>query len=161
MSEVDKAELVKRAIAELEAERDRMHRYAEETRKAATHEEARPENDKDTRGLEQSYLARGQAMRVEDLLESIQLLRFMALPAAPERVQIGTLVTVENLDDESVRSLFVAPVGGVEVALGDQKITFIHTKTPMGRALLGKTEGDDFVLKIAGREREFEVTSIR
>ncbi|HWZ89090.1 MAG TPA: hypothetical protein VNW92_09580, partial [Polyangiaceae bacterium] len=30
----------------------------------ATHEENRPENDKDTRALEQSYLARGQAQRV-------------------------------------------------------------------------------------------------
>ena len=29
----------------------------------ATHAEARPENDKDTRGLEQSYLARGVAQR--------------------------------------------------------------------------------------------------
>ena len=35
-----------------------------DTREAATHAEAKPENDKDTRALEQSYLARGQAMRI-------------------------------------------------------------------------------------------------
>jgi len=33
----------------------------------ATHEENKPENDKDTRALEQSYLARGQAQRVVEL----------------------------------------------------------------------------------------------
>lgn len=158
---IDKADVVAAAIGELEAERDRMHRFAEETRKAATHEEARPENDKDTRGLEQSYLARGQAMRVEDLGESIQLLRFMTIVSAPDVVQVGTLVTVLNLDDDLERTLFVAPVGGVVVEVSAQKITLIHTNTPMGRALLGKREGDDFVLKIAGREREFEVVTVR
>ena len=34
------------------------------TQAAATHEEAKPENDKDTRALEQSYLARGQALEL-------------------------------------------------------------------------------------------------
>lgn len=156
----DKQDIVNAAIAQLEAERERMHRYAEETRKAATHEEARPENDKDTRGLEQSYLARGQAMRVEDLAESIQLLRFMELVTS-QSVQLGTLVTLENLDDESVRTLFVAPVGGIEVEISEHKITLIHTKTPMGRALLDKRQGDEFVLKIANKEREFEVLSVQ
>jgi hypothetical protein len=41
------------------------------TKDAATHEEAKPENDKDTRALEQSYLARGQAQRVLDLQAAV------------------------------------------------------------------------------------------
>ena len=46
-------ELVARVAEELEA-LERAHRAVME---AATHEEAKPENDKDTRALEQSYLS--------------------------------------------------------------------------------------------------------
>src|ERR1700761_8976870 len=41
----------------------------------ATHEENRPENDKDTRALEQSYLARGQAQRVVELQDALNKLK--------------------------------------------------------------------------------------
>src|SRR3984957_19944196 len=56
-----KAELLALLTADLET-LERAHRA---TREGATHEEAKPENDKDTRALEQSYLARGQAARLE------------------------------------------------------------------------------------------------
>ena len=54
-------ELLAALAASLATARD-AHAAAVE---GATHGEARAENDKDTRGLEQSYLARGQAQRVE------------------------------------------------------------------------------------------------
>ena len=44
-----------------------MEGYHAAATEGATHSEARPENDKDTRGLELSYLARGQAQRVAEL----------------------------------------------------------------------------------------------
>ena len=47
-----------RAVAADLASLQRAHRATVE---GATHEEAKPENDKDTRALEQSYLARGQS----------------------------------------------------------------------------------------------------
>src|SRR5690349_5766847 len=73
---------------------------AEATRKDATHAEAKPENDKDTRALEQSYLARGQAMRAEALVEEREVLRFMPLPALADDapVQSGALIELEDDD---------------------------------------------------------------
>jgi len=56
-------ELARVLAADLDV-RERAHRAA---REGATHEEAKPENDKDTRALEQSYLARGEALRIEEL----------------------------------------------------------------------------------------------
>ena len=49
-----------------------------DARAGATHEQAKPENDKDTRALEQSYLARGQAMRIETLKAGLSALRTRA-----------------------------------------------------------------------------------
>jgi hypothetical protein len=92
-----------------------MAQAAEETRKDATHEEAKPENDKDTRALEQSYLARGQAMRAEQLAEQKEVLRFMPLPtlSADALVCAGALVELED-EDGSKRVLF-SPVKNILV----------------------------------------------
>jgi hypothetical protein len=67
-------ELIERIAAALEAARA-AHRAATE---GATHEQARPENSKDTRGLEQSYVARGQAARVAELEASLALVQTFA-----------------------------------------------------------------------------------
>src|SRR5690606_29246214 len=45
------------------------------THAGATHEESKPENDKDTRALEASYLARGLAGRVAELGATLQALK--------------------------------------------------------------------------------------
>jgi hypothetical protein len=47
---VDKGDLVRRLREELEREIEVLERAARSAREAATHEESRPENDKDTRG---------------------------------------------------------------------------------------------------------------
>src|SRR5882724_7497471 len=64
----------------------------------ATHEENKPENDKDTRALEQSYLARGQAQRVVELQGAVNQLKAMELRDFSKGVPIasGVLVTVED-----------------------------------------------------------------
>jgi hypothetical protein len=76
-----KEELERLLAADLEA-RERAYRLA---REAATHEEAKPENDKDTRALEQSYLARGEAARVEELRASLAEVRAMVVKAFARR----------------------------------------------------------------------------
>src|SRR6187431_2441771 len=64
----------------------------------ATHEENRPENDKDTRALEQSYLARGQAQRVAELQDALNLLKALELRAfSPESlIALGALVALDD-----------------------------------------------------------------
>src|SRR5689334_1747458 len=85
---------------------------ANTTRAGATHPEAKPENDKDTRALEQSYLARGQALRVAELNDDLQLLRTLPLrsfgPSDP--VAVGALVTLES--EKDTRCVFLVPRGG-------------------------------------------------
>ncbi len=124
----------------------------------ATHEEARAENDKDTRGLEQSYLARGQAQRVAELEAAVADTSALALRAFGERaaVAMSALVTVD--EDGTEQQFFVAPHGGGTVlASGVQVVT---PSSPLGRALLGKRIDDEVELRLPGRVRRFVVTEI-
>lgn len=158
---VDKAALMEAVQASLAAQIEAMRTSAEEARRAATHEEARAENDKDTRGLEQSYLARGQAMRVEELEEAATRLRFLALRRFGEDdpIDLGALVTLAVDDDEA--TYFVVPAaGGVRVAIDGVEVQLVTPAAPLGRALVERRAGDDFVLRIGGREREYEVLSV-
>jgi hypothetical protein len=51
---IDKAELLEKLRAQVTADLARAAQAQRETQQGATHEEARPENDKDTRALEAS-----------------------------------------------------------------------------------------------------------
>ena len=64
-----KRDLVRLLAADLET----LERAQQAAIEGATHEEAKPENDKDTRALEASYLARGQAMRLEELRAGLKM----------------------------------------------------------------------------------------
>jgi len=139
------------------ATRARAHRAASE---AATHEEAKPENDKDTRALEQSYLARGEAKRVEELRAALAEVRSMPvralLPTDP--VGVGALVTAK--EGGTAQHLWIALHGG-GARLGASSIQVVTPKSPMGRALMGMRVGDDCELAVAGRTRVLTIVGVR
>jgi hypothetical protein len=74
---VDKGELLGALVERLRTEHLAAERLARETADAANHPEARPENDKDTRKIELSYLAAGQAGRAAELGAAVALLGTM------------------------------------------------------------------------------------
>lgn len=124
----------------------------------ATHPEAKAENDKDTRGLEQSYIARGQAQRVAELEAAIDAVKAMPLRAFGDgdAVAISALVVVD--EDGAEHRYWLAPHGG-GAALADD-VSVVTPVSPLGRALLGKQAGDEVELPLAGKRRVFEITSI-
>lgn len=146
-----RAALVERLEADLATARA-AHDAAIE---GATHEEARPENDKDTRGLEQSYLARGLAQRVAELEAAVAAVPAMTLAKAA-RVGIGAVVTVE--DDDATRRFFIAAHGGGIVLPGD--VTVITPTSPIGRALLGRAVDDECEAIAGGKPRTLVVVRI-
>src|SRR6476620_7098690 len=99
-------------VGHLEGSLKSLERAHQASREAATHEEAKPENDKDTRALEQSYVARGQALRIEEVRAGLADVR--ATPVAPfpdgRPAALGALVLVD--ENERRRSLFLFPYGG-------------------------------------------------
>jgi transcription elongation GreA/GreB family factor len=159
-SGADKAGLRAELIAQLTdalASAQRAHAAAVE---GATHSEARAENPKDTRGLEQSYLARGQAQRVAELETGLAAVVALAVrrfaPADP--IAVGALVWVEHAEDGAEQRLWLAPHGGgSELAGGVQVVT---PSSPLGRALLGKQVGDEVELRLPGRQRTLIIVAI-
>lgn len=135
---------------------------AEDVRRSATHEEARPENDKDTRALEQTYLARGQAMRAEALLEQVKLLRSMLSENLKSKeICAGSLIGLED-EDGSTRCLLLAPHGGgVNVEVDGINVVVVTPSSPLGRALLGKRIDDAVELKGRDGSREFSILDVR
>ena len=124
-------------------------------REGATHEEAKPENDKDTRALEQSYLARGQALRIEALRGGIAALNTMSL-AEGEVGRVGALIDAE--EDDAPVCFFLAPEGGGTRLTGGVQV--VTPASPLGRALLGKRAGDEVELKLAGKTRLLSVLAV-
>lgn len=155
---IDKAKLRAQLQAQLEqalATAQAAHAAAIE---GATHPEARAENDKDTRGLEQSYLARGQAQRVAELEAAVGDVGSMKLRTftAKDPVAMSALVTID--EDGVERRYFVAPGGGGNVLDGEVQV--ITPASPIGKALLGKRIDDVVELRAGGKTRELEIVAI-
>ena len=81
-----------------------------------------------------SYLARGQALRVTELNEQIQSLRFMQVRSfgPGDAVAMGALVTLRA--EKDVRCLFLAPCGGgIALSIRRRRGVRRHPTVPTGR----------------------------
>jgi transcription elongation GreA/GreB family factor len=150
-----KEELVGVLAADL-ATRQRAYKTA---REAATHDEAKPENDKDTRALEQSYLARGQARRIEELRTGIAALEGMRSGAFPEGAAVALGAAVELSEEAGDTIVFIAPCGGGSRLAGGA-VQVVTPPSPLGRGLLGKRAGDECEVAIGGKTRSVTVVRV-
>jgi hypothetical protein len=141
---IDKHALLRELVILLEQEVARAIETADRTRAGAVHEEARPENDKDTRALEQTYLARGQALRVVDLQQALKQVQFMEIRSFGPDDAIGLSALVELACGDETRWVFFAPAGGGKKI---QHVDVITPEAPLGQALTGKYCDEEFVLR--------------
>lgn len=137
-----------------------LQKQQELAREAATHEESRPENEHDTRSVEASYLAAGQAQRFEALCRHLALLKQFRLRdfTADDTISVGALVELESAGKES--TYFLLPVaGGYTVDWQGQVIHIVTPDSLMGQALLDKSVGDEVELR-AQVHRTFEIRNV-
>lgn len=154
---MSKAELKAALLRELEATLATARAAHASAIEGSTHEEARAENDKDTRGLEQSYLARGQAQRVAELEAAVGDVTALALRTFTPTSPIAMSALVEVDEDDKTKRFFIAPAGGGTMLDGVQVVT---PSSPLGRALLGKRVDDEVELQLTGTSRSFVITSL-
>src|SRR5687768_16801821 len=98
---MDKNRLFENLKNEIDLQLKHATEAAKNTLDAATHEENKPENKYDTRGLEASYLARAQTQRVLDLKElrnGIDGLRVRVFDSR-QPIAITALVQLESAKD--------------------------------------------------------------
>ncbi len=135
---------------------------ARATASSATHEEARSEDDKDTRGLEESYLAAGQAQRVADL--ELERASFRSLPTRSfgedTPLTAGALVLLADEDGAERVLLITTASGGRSVQVDGRTITAVTPGAPLGSALLGRVIGDEVEIVVKGRTQAFELVAV-
>lgn len=150
-------------LEKLTLDLDIAQRAAQTAYETATHEENIAENKYDTLGLEASYLAAGQAKRVEEIRQALVLCQNMPLRAYDDQrgIEIGALL---GLEDEKGRQqwLFLAPdAAGLKVDVVGQPVTVITPRSPLGKSLVGKFEGDEVEILVAGARQHFTVTDAK
>ncbi len=130
---------------------------------AATHEENIAENKYDTLGLEAAYLATGQARRAEAIRHAMAHWRqFHTRPYdANQGIQIGALVCLVDANDKQHLQLFLGPEGGsMKLVSGAHLVQVISSQAPLGKAMLGKCEGDEVSIQVSPRQQQFEVLRV-
>jgi transcription elongation GreA/GreB family factor len=129
---------------------------------AATHEENIAENRYDTLGLEAAYLATGQARRAEAIRQAMaSWRRFRPSPYdASKGIQLGALVCLVDSDLKQ-QQLFLGPDGGsMKLVSGAQLVQVSSCEAPLGRAMLGRREGDEVSIEAAPIRQQFEVLRV-
>ncbi|HXI68790.1 MAG TPA: GreA/GreB family elongation factor [Verrucomicrobiae bacterium] len=158
---MNKRAIIKKITAKLVSELGIYFRAAQFSRAEATHESSKAESKYDTRGLEASYLARGQSRQAAELEASIA--EFEKLPVkkfgADDAIGLGALVELENGGENFF--YFIGPrAGGTEVLHDKKEILVITPQSPLGEQLLGKKSGDRPQLTLGGTKQATKIISV-
>ncbi len=158
---MNKVDLVQIIIQQLEDKLQVAHASTQRAIDAATDEETVPEHKYDTLALEASYLAHGQAMRVQESEEELRQYRTLVLrDFVDDRIAVGAYV--ELVDENDVeKAFFIGPCsGGLTVEWQGKEVFVLTPKSPLGRALMGKEEGEEVEMKISDKTTCYEVVTI-
>jgi hypothetical protein len=158
---VKKKALLKKIVAALTAEKEASMTAARAAHAEATHEQNRADNKYDTRGLEASYLARGQSRQVAEAALAIERFEMLPLkdfgPADP--IDLAAFVELSSKSGSSY--YFIGPCsGGTEVTQDKKEVLVITPQSPLGQQLVGKKQGDKLQIEIAGSRSEYRVVSV-
>lgn len=138
-----KAELLDKIRNEFRTRLERVSQAALDAHAAATDPGSKAEGKYDTRSLEASYLAAGQARQVDELAEAVRIFESFEPPAfgPGDDIDAGALVEVELA--AGPQWFLLAPVGGgLEISLGGREITLLTPDSPLYQKLSGLRAGD-------------------
>jgi len=158
---VNKRALVDKVVQQLTAEVQTFFKAARAAHAEATHEQSKAEDKYDTRGLEASYLARGQSRQAAEMEQAIA--EFQALPlrdfSPNDPIDVGAYVELNGKRENAC--YFIGPrAGGTEVACDGKEILVITPQSPLGQQLVGKKKGDRIKLEIAGVSEQLRVAAV-
>jgi transcription elongation GreA/GreB family factor len=125
-----------------------LTRAAQEAFAAATDPDSKAENKYDTRNLEASYIARGQAQRVEELQQAVTALADFAEIPRPARplISLGALITLQA-GSETNYYVIASHGGGAEIIFEGKEICLLTPRSPLGEKLVGRRKGETIPLR--------------
>lgn len=140
---MNKTHLVDSLKLELRRRYDRAVTALAGAHEAATGPDTKAENKYDTRGLEASYLAAGQADQAEELLRGITSIEAFEFEDFDIDDPIATGALIEAERDDEVLYYLLAPAGGGLVITADsgEPVTVLGPASPLAVKLRGKTTG--------------------
>lgn len=153
-----KSELVELISAELRARLARLAKAAMAAHEAATDPGSKAESKYDTRSLEESYLATGQARQVKELGETLRIFENLSLKdfSKSEPIDAGALVALRKSPSAHPIHFLLAPAaGGLEITYKKDEITLLSPESPLYAKLVGKTAGDEI------ESPDFEIVSVQ
>ena len=158
---MNKRAIIKKITAKLAGDLELYFRAAQFARSEATHEQNKAEHKYDTRGLEASYLARGQSRQAAELEAAITEFEKLATRkfAANEPVGVGALVELEHGGEISF--YFLGPrAGGTEVVHNRKEILVVTPQSPLGGQLAGKKSGDRLELNFGNNRQPAKIIRV-
>lgn len=140
---MDKAALVIELKSLVKAQYDRARNALAGAAEAATGEDTKAESKYDTRGLEASYLAAGQAEQADELARAVAQLEAAEFPDYDFDDLIGPGALIEAERDGELVYFLLAPAGGGIVLHGEggETVTVLGPSAPLRTKLLGQTSG--------------------
>lgn len=138
-----KAALLDRVREHLSLRLERLSQAARDAHAAATDPGSKAESKYDTRSLEASYLASGQARQVEEAADAVRIFSKLTLPdfEIEEPIDAGALVEVD-LDGETTHFLLVPAGGGLAVVDEGREITLLTPASGLYQKLIGRKLGE-------------------
>ena len=156
---MNRSSLISALLTHLRSEWAASLQAARATAAAATDADSKAENKYDTRNLEASYLARGQAFRVAELQEAVSAFEDLEVhpPLLGKTVRIGSMVKLQTPSE--ILFYFIGPAaGGTEIMHEGQEILVTTPASPLGKKLMGCKAGDQFDLRPGWRARVLEIS---
>jgi len=158
---MNKRAILQKITDKLVSELEIYFRAAQFSRAEATHESNKAENKYDTRGLEASYLARGQSKQAAELEAAIAEYQKLGVKkfAPDDAINIGALVELEHGGESSL--YFVGPrAGGTEIIHDKKEILVITPQSPLGEQLMGKKSGQEPQLNFGGAKQATKILKV-
>lgn len=154
-----KKEVLTKFLEHFEKEMSALVASAKAAHQAATHEESRAEDRHDTFAIEASYLAAGQATRVNELEKCVQEFRqYLEDLHVHQLIQLGSLIKIRNIKEQEV--LIALHGGGAQVDVQDRLLSVMSPNSPMGEELMGFSAGDEFSLETKAGTRTVQIIEV-
>jgi hypothetical protein len=145
LPQINKAQLLERVIAAIQADLDRLQSGVELAKAAKFESATRMQSRYDTFGVESSWVADGLATNLSERLEALRQLSSFKLPDDPQEVGVGSVVGIGPSGGDVEDLYFILPAGGgLVLPIGGLpgEINVVTPQAPITRKLAEKGLGE-------------------
>jgi len=157
---IDKQVILALIIEQLRADMAMIEQAVSIARDTAVHADCLGSSKYETMGLEASYLAQGQGVRLLAVERSLAYFNQLTLTESTGVAGLSSVIVLNDEQGDQQLLWLAADAGGLKVQYGELIITVITTRSPLGKALIGKLADDGIDISIAGKERNYMIASV-